>query len=153
MVDKSAVTPGVGAVSKLDCVRRGGSGINGGEVLDGNGGGVIDADGSEDGSAEGGAFFGAHTDAGNAVDVGLELSPEGAARGAAGEACEADADAEASEDFKLSCHTESDAFEDCADKFGAGVTGFEADPGGARVWVGVGAAFAGEVGEEREVGG
>src|ERR1019366_10237365 len=88
---------------------------------------------------------------GSLVHVGLELAPEGGASAAAGGADLGDGDAHFAEDQDLFAHAEGDAFEGCAKDVSAGVAGGEADEGGFGEGVGMGAAFAGEVGEEEEV--
>ncbi len=73
-------------------------GLDGFGDVDGGGAGgfdvgpCADGDGGEEGCAEGPAFFGGEEFDGLAVDVGLDLAPEGAACSAAAEADAVDGD-------------------------------------------------------------
>src|SRR5699024_909128 len=108
------------------------------------------ADAGEEGDAVGGAFAGVGEDQGLFVDVGLQLTPEVGAGAAARGADLGDGDAHLSHDFQGIAHAVGDAFQQGADQVRAGGAGGEADPGAAGGGVGVGAALAGEVGQEEQ---
>ena len=124
--------------------------VNGGGAGGLDGGPVADADAGEQGCAEGATFFGGEEFDGVAVDVGLDLAPERAARAAAAEADAGDGDVEFGKEGEGVAEAKGDAFYDGADEMGAGVRGGDADEGGAGVGIEMGGALAEEVGRPEE---